>query len=133
MLTLNTLTPTIRQDAGASPAPPTREEAEAAIRTLIRFAGDDPSREGLRDTPGRVARAYGELFAGYAIDPIALLERTFEEVDGYDQVVLLRDIRVESYCEHHMSATCRNAGWSASASWHASSMRFRSACKSRSA
>ncbi len=81
---------------------PTREEAEAAIRTLLRWAGDDPSREGLIDTPGRVARAYEEFFAGYAVDPVALLERTFEETDGYDEIVLLRDIRLESHCEHHM-------------------------------
>ena len=81
---------------------PTREEAEAAVRTLLRWAGDDPDREGLRDTPARVVRAYEEFFAGYTVDPVALLERTFEEVDGYDEIVLLRDIRLESYCEHHM-------------------------------
>ncbi len=72
------------------------------MRTLIRWASDDPEREGLRDTPARVARAYGEMFAGYQIDPIALLERTFEDVEGYDEIVLLRDIRIESHCEHHM-------------------------------
>ena len=82
---------------------PTREEAEAAIRTLLRWAGDDPDREGLRDTPSRVARAFREFFVGYATDPIALLERTFEETDGYDEIVLLRDIRLESTCEHHMA------------------------------
>ena len=87
---------------GAEPCP-TREEAEAAVRTLLRWAGDDPAREGLRDTPARVARAYKELFAGYAIDPVLLLERTFEEVEGYDEMVLLRDIRLESCCEHHMA------------------------------
>ncbi len=81
---------------------PTRQEAEDAIRTLLRWAGDDPSREGLIDTPARVARAYEEFFAGYAVDPVALLERTFEETDGYDEIVLLRDIRLESHCEHHM-------------------------------
>jgi GTP cyclohydrolase I len=81
---------------------PTREEAEAAIRTLLRWAGDDPNREGLIDTPARVARAYEEFFEGYGIDPVALLERTFEETDGYDEIVLLRDIRLESHCEHHM-------------------------------
>jgi GTP cyclohydrolase I len=86
----------------ASTARPTREEAEAAVRTLLRWAGDDPSREGLVDTPARVARAYEEFFSGYDIDPIALLERTFEETDGYDEIVLLRDIRLESHCEHHM-------------------------------
>jgi GTP cyclohydrolase I len=81
---------------------PTQEEAEAAVRTLLRWAGDDPEREGLRDTPARVTRSYLELFAGYDVDPVALLERTFEEVEGYDEIVLLRDIRLESYCEHHM-------------------------------
>jgi len=84
------------------PAKPTREEAEAAVRTLLRWAGDDPNREGLRGTPDRVVRSYDEFFAGYAIDPVAVLARTFEETDGYDEIVLLRDIRVESYCEHHM-------------------------------
>jgi GTP cyclohydrolase I len=81
---------------------PTQEQAEAAIRTLIRWAGDDPEREGLADTPARVARSYIEFFRGYGEDPVALLERTFEEVEGYDEIVLLRDIRVESHCEHHM-------------------------------
>ena len=81
---------------------PTRAAAEAAVRTLLRWAGDDPTREGLLDTPGRVVRAYEEFFAGYDVDPIALLERTFEETDGYDEIVLLRDIRLESHCEHHM-------------------------------
>ncbi len=81
---------------------PTREEAEAAVRTLLRWAGDDPDREGLRDTPARVVRSYEEFFAGYHDDPVALLERTFEETDGYDEIVLLRDIRLESHCEHHM-------------------------------
>jgi GTP cyclohydrolase I len=83
-------------------ARPTQEEAEAAIRTLIRWAGDEPSREGLLDTPSRVARSYLEFFNGYNQDPISMLERTFEEVEGYDEIVLLRDIRVESHCEHHM-------------------------------
>ena len=82
---------------------PTREEAEAAVRTLLRWAGDDPEREGLRDTPARVARSYEEFFAGYETDPTALLARTFEEVEGYDEIVLLRDIRLESHCEHHMA------------------------------
>jgi len=81
---------------------PTREEAEEAVRTLLRWAGDDPAREGLLGTPDRVVRSYEEFFAGYATDPVALLERTFEETDGYDEIVLLRDIRLESYCEHHM-------------------------------
>jgi GTP cyclohydrolase I len=81
---------------------PSAEEAEAAVRTLIRWAGDDPDREGLLDTPGRVVRSYRELFAGYDVDPRAYLERTFEEVGGYDELVVLRDIRFVSFCEHHM-------------------------------
>jgi GTP cyclohydrolase IA len=81
---------------------PSAEEAEAAVRTLLRWAGDDPTREGLVDTPARVARSYRELFAGYDTDPRAYLERTFEEVAGYDQLVLLKDIRFVSFCEHHM-------------------------------
>ena len=83
---------------------PTRAEAEAAVRTLIGWAGDDPRREGLRDTPARVVRAYEEWFAGYAQEPAEILERTFGEVAGYDELVLLRDIPVESVCEHHMAA-----------------------------
>ncbi|MGV6801628.1 MAG: GTP cyclohydrolase I FolE [bacterium] len=82
---------------------PTRAEAEEAVRTLIRWAGDDPQREGLLDTPRRVTRAYGEWFAGYEEDPEALLARTFEEVEQYDDIVLMKDIRLESYCEHHMA------------------------------
>lgn len=82
---------------------PSRQDAEAAIRTLIKWAGDDPDREGLVDTPGRVVRSYEEFYQGYAADPVALLERTFEEVEGYDEIVLLRDIRFESHCEHHMA------------------------------
>ena len=99
---MNIVTTVACEAAAASTDRPTREEAEAAIRTLLRWAGDDPTREGLVDTPARVARAYEEFFAGYAIDPVALLERTFEETDGYDEIVLLRDIRLESHCEHHM-------------------------------
>lgn len=79
-----------------------REEAEAAVRTLIKWAGDDPDREGLLDTPARVARSYKELFQGYESDPRAYLERTFEEVGGYNQLVVLRDIRFVSFCEHHI-------------------------------
>ncbi|MEM9810957.1 MAG: GTP cyclohydrolase I FolE [Pseudomonadota bacterium] len=82
---------------------PTRAEAEAAVRTLIRWAGDDPTREGLVDTPKRVAKAYEEWFSGYKEDPEALLARVFEEVEGYDDIVLLKDIRVESTCEHHIA------------------------------
>ena len=81
---------------------PTQEEAEAAVRTLIRWAGEDSDREGLLDTPARVARSYRELFAGYEADPRHYLERTFEEVGGYDELVVLRDIRFVSFCEHHM-------------------------------
>ena len=99
---MNIVSPVTRAITTASTDRPTREEAEAAVRTLLRWAGDDPTREGLLDTPGRVARAYEEFFSGYEIDPVALLERTFEETDGYDEIVLLRDIRLESHCEHHM-------------------------------
>ena len=80
----------------------TEDDALAAVRTLIEWAGDDPDREGLLDTPRRVVKAYRELFAGYDADPREYLERTFEEVGGYDELVLLRDIRVVSFCEHHM-------------------------------
>ena len=91
-------------DAGAPPvARPSHDEALAAVRTLLRWAGDDPNREGLRGTPERVVRAYEDYFRGYAIDPVDLLQRTFEEVEGYDEMVLLRDIRFESHCEHHMA------------------------------
>ncbi len=82
--------------------PPTQAQAEAAVRTLIRWAGDDPDREGLVDTPKRVAKSYKELFSGYEIDPREYLERTFDEVGGYDELVILKDIRVVSFCEHHM-------------------------------
>jgi len=83
--------------------PPTQAEAESAVRTLIRWVGDDPDREGLRGTPKRVARAYKEWFAGYDEDPSDYLQRTFEQVGGYDEMVLLRDIRFESHCEHHIA------------------------------
>jgi GTP cyclohydrolase IA len=86
-----------------SPTRPSREEAEQAVRTLIRWAGDNPEREGLLGTPDRVARAYEEWFSGYEEDPEELLKRTFEEVGGYDEIVLLRDIRFTSHCEHHMA------------------------------
>ena len=87
----------------AAPTPrPSREQAEDAVRTLIRWVGDDPAREGLRDTPGRVARAWEEFGDGYGQDPAAILERTFEEIAGYDEMVVLRDIGFESHCEHHM-------------------------------
>ena len=93
--------PATRQPAAA--ARPSREEAENAVRTLIRWAGDDPSREGLLNTPARVARAYEEWFDGYNSDPEELLQRTFKETDGYDEMVVLRDIRFESFCEHHIA------------------------------
>lgn len=80
-----------------------REQAEVAVRTLIRWAGDDPSREGLLDTPARVVRSYEEFFAGYAQDPGEILARTFSEVDGYDEMIVMNDIRFESHCEHHMA------------------------------
>jgi GTP cyclohydrolase I len=82
---------------------PSRAEAESAVRTLIRWAGDDPDREGLRSTPSRVVRAYEEWFGGYDEDPRDYLKRTFEEVAGYDEIVLLRDVRFVSHCEHHMA------------------------------
>lgn len=87
----------------APPAPKiSQAEAEAAVRTLIQWAGDDPAREGLLETPARVARSYRELFAGYEVDPLHYLEKTFEEVGGYDELVVLKDIRFVSFCEHHM-------------------------------
>ena len=81
---------------------PTEEEAREAVRTLLAFTGDDPDREGLIETPDRVVRAYGEFFAGYNDDPEEILSKTFEEVEGYDEMVIVKNIRVESHCEHHM-------------------------------
>jgi len=86
-----------------SPDKPTREQAEAAVRTLLSWAGDDPAREGLIDTPKRVAKAYKDWFSGYGADPADYLQRTFEEVEGYDELIVLRDIEFESHCEHHMA------------------------------
>jgi GTP cyclohydrolase I len=80
-----------------------RAQAEEAVRTLLRWAGEDPTREGLIDTPKRVAKAYAEWFSGYALDPDEYLRRTFEEVAGYDEMIVLRDIEFESHCEHHMA------------------------------
>jgi GTP cyclohydrolase I len=94
---------TVAKTVDHTPARPTRAQAEEAIRTLLLWAGDDPSREGLRDTPARVANAYQEWFSGYALDPEAFLARTFEEVEGYDEMVVLKDIRFESHCEHHLA------------------------------
>ncbi|MTI10168.1 GTP cyclohydrolase I FolE [Curvivirga aplysinae] len=82
---------------------PSRDEAEEAVRTLLAWTGDDPTREGLLDTPARVVRAYEEYFAGYQNDPVKVLQRTFEETDGYDEIVMLRDIPFESHCEHHIA------------------------------
>jgi len=92
----------VNEDTTPGQVRPTREEAEEAIRTLLRWAGDDPDREGLIGTPDSVVRAYEEFFAGYNDDPQEILLRTFEEIEGYDEMVVLRDIRVESHCEHHM-------------------------------
>src|SRR5262249_38925752 len=107
---MNILTSLDNRTGGQSPSKPpkqttrpSRSEAEKAVTTLIRSAGDDPDREGLIETPARVVRAYEEWFAGYGEDPDELLLRTFEEVGGYDEMVLLRDIRFVSHCEHHMA------------------------------
>lgn len=81
----------------------TKERAEEAVRTLLRWAGENPAREGLLDTPKRVVEAYRDWFSGYSVDPAEYLGRTFEEVDGYDEMIILRDIRFESFCEHHMA------------------------------
>lgn len=91
------------QAVATFPDRPSREEAEAAIRTILAYTGDDPQREGLLGTPDRVVRAFDEHFGGYAKDPLAILQRTFEEVAGYDEVVLLKDIPFISHCEHHMA------------------------------
>ena len=93
----------LRTSAPAPESDPSRAEAEEAIRTLLKWAGDDPAREGLRDTPARVARAFEDWFSGYRVDPEDYLRRTFEEVAGYDDMVVLRDIRFESHCEHHLA------------------------------
>ncbi|MCA1373262.1 GTP cyclohydrolase I FolE [Bradyrhizobium yuanmingense] len=82
---------------------PDRAEVEQAIRTMIRWAGDDPARDGLRETPARVARAFAEYFSGYAQDPTEILQKTFEEIEGYDEMIVLRGVRFESHCEHHMA------------------------------
>jgi GTP cyclohydrolase I len=80
----------------------TQKQAEAAIKTILQWIGDDPEREGLLDTPARVVKSYKEFFAGYLVDPEEILKRTFEETEGYDEMIILKDIRVESHCEHHM-------------------------------
>ncbi len=96
-------TAALLRPASKSKARPSREEAEAAVRTLIGWAGDDPDREGVLATPARVARAFEEYFDGYGVDPMEILGRTFDETDGYDEVVVLKDIRFESHCEHHLA------------------------------
>jgi GTP cyclohydrolase IA len=93
---------TVDNPAAERRARPSLEEVERAVRTLIAWTGDDPDREGLLETPNRVARAYQEFFSGYAEDPVAVLDKSFEEMDGYDEMVLVRDIRIESHCEHHI-------------------------------
>ena len=93
----------LRLAQGGTVSRPSRAQAEEAIRTLLLWAGDDPGREGLRETPARVARAFEDWFSGYKEDPEEYLQRTFEEVDGYDDMVVLKDIRFESHCEHHMA------------------------------
>jgi GTP cyclohydrolase IA len=97
------LRPVNHQAANRALRKPTREAAEAAVRTLIEWAGDDPAREGVKGTPDRVVRAYEEWFSGYATDPVELLKSTFEETNGYDEMVVLKDIRFESHCEHHIA------------------------------
>ena len=91
-----------RMSHESKPARPNRQQAEDAVRVLLRWAGEDPDREGLVDTPARVVRAYEDWFSGYDKDPVEYLTRTFKEVDGYDELVVLRDIEVISHCEHHM-------------------------------
>jgi GTP cyclohydrolase I len=101
--TANLLYAEFKEKEPARAARPERAEAEEAVRTLLRWAGDDPTREGLLGTPERVARAFEEWFAGYDVDPALLLRRTFEETEGYDEMVVLRDISFESFCEHHLA------------------------------
>ena len=91
-----------RASASQVPVRPSRDEAIEAVRTLIRWAGDDPDREGLLETPDRVVRSYDEFFSGYGQDPNEILAKTFSEVDGYDEMIVMNDIRFESHCEHHM-------------------------------
>jgi GTP cyclohydrolase I len=101
------LKPAVRDTKASEPTPaltkPSRAEAEKAVRTLLQWAGDDPNREGLLGTPDRVVRAYEEWFSGYGLDPVEMLKRTFEETEGYDEMVVLRDVRFESHCEHHVA------------------------------
>lgn len=101
-MTMDAMTPEAARNAAAKTRP-SREEAEAAVRTLISWAGDDPAREGLLDTPKRVVKAYEEWFAGYSQDPLKALGKTFEDVQGYEDMVMLTNIDVESHCEHHLA------------------------------
>jgi len=94
--------PSFKAGGGSTTRAPSRADAEAAVRTLLLWAGDDPTREGLVDTPKRVAKAFEEFFAGYGVDPEETLARTFEETEGYDDPVMLRNVRIESHCEHHV-------------------------------
>ena len=116
---------------------PSQEEAEAAVRTLLAWAGDDPEREGLLDTPKRVAKAFREYFSGYEDDPAEALSRTFEDVGGYDDIVMLRDIEFNSHCEHHIAPFVGRAHVaylptkSASRSWRGSSKSMPAACRRR--
>jgi GTP cyclohydrolase I len=103
----NTVTPNVHaldraRTSQAEVQKPTRAEVEAAVRTIIRWSGEDPGRDGLIETPARVTRSYEEFFAGYGQDPVEILEKTFEEIEGYDEMIVLRDIGFESHCEHHM-------------------------------
>lgn len=102
-VTKNTPTQMRPEPLRRAPRRPSREQAEEAVRTLLAWAGDDPQREGLKETPKRVVAAYEEYFSGYGVDPVEVLSRTFEDVGGYDDMVMLRDIRVESHCEHHIA------------------------------
>jgi GTP cyclohydrolase I len=95
--------PFVKDAATGGGSRPSREEAERAVRTLLQWAGDDPTREGLIDTPARVTRAFEDWFSGYDMDPESYLARTFEEVEGYDDMIVLKDIRFESHCEHHLA------------------------------
>jgi len=104
---------TNKSSSNVSSLRPSRKQAEEAVRTLLLWAGEDPHREGLVETPERVARAYEDWFSGYKEDPISFLKRTFEEVDGYDEMIVLRDIAFESHCEHHMAPIigCAHVGY----------------------
>ena len=127
------------QPKGIGTARPTRRQAEAAVELLLRWAGDDPAREGLVDTPARVVRSYEEFFSGYDDNPEEMLARTFEEVEGYDDMVMLRDIALQSHCEHHMVPIlglptlpiCQTGGWLAFPSWRGCWTALPAACRHR--